>query len=80
MANRDSHRRFGSIRKRESGRYQTRYIGPDGQTHTGPETFERRSDTERALVLIEAQLSSGTWTNREGGKAKLEDYATDWIT
>jgi hypothetical protein len=49
MANRNSHRRFGSIRKRESGRYQIRYIGPDGQTHTGPETLERKSDAERTL-------------------------------
>jgi hypothetical protein len=30
-------------------------------------------------VLIEAQLSSGTWTNPEGRKVKLEDYAADWI-
>jgi integrase len=31
-------------------------------------------------VLIEAQLSSGTWTNPEGGKVKLEEYAAAWIT
>jgi integrase len=80
MANRDGRRRFGSIRKRESGRYQIRYIGPDGQTHTGPETFERKSDAEKALVLIEAQMSSGNWINPEGGKVKLEDYAAAWIT
>jgi integrase len=80
MANKDGRRRFGSIRKRESGRYQIRYIGADGQMHTGPETFERKTDADRALVLIEAQISAGNWTNPEGGKAKLEDYATTWIT
>ena len=48
--------------------------------HTGPETFERKSDAERALVLIEAQISAGNWTNPERGKVKLEDYAATWIT
>lgn len=80
MANRDGRRRFGSIRRRESGRYQIRYIGADGQVHTGSETFERKSDADRALVLIEAQISAGNWTNPEGGKAKLEDYTATWIT
>ena len=31
-------------------------------------------------MLIEAQMSSGTWTNPEGGKVKLEEYAAAWIT
>jgi integrase len=80
LANKDGHRRFGSVRKLPSGRYQIRYIGTDGQEHTGPETFERKSDADKALVLIEAQISAGNWTNPEGGKAKLEDYAATWIT
>jgi len=32
MANKSGHRRFGSIRKLPSGRYQVRYLGPDGGT------------------------------------------------
>jgi hypothetical protein len=51
MANKDGHRRFGSVRKLPSGRYQIRYIGTDGQEHTGPETFARKSDADRTLVL-----------------------------
>ena len=50
MANRDRHRRFGNVRRRESGRYQIRYPGPDGRMRTGPETYERKSDADRALV------------------------------
>jgi hypothetical protein len=38
MANREGHRRFGSVRKLPSGRYQIRYPGPDGRIRTGPET------------------------------------------
>ena len=57
MANRDGHRRFGNVRMRESGRFQIRYPGPDGRMRTGPETYERKGDAERALVLIEAQIA-----------------------
>ena len=80
MANRDRHRRFGNVRRRESGRYQIRYPGPDGRMRTGPETYERRSDADRALVMIEAQIRSGEWTDPERGKVKLADYGSAWIT
>ena len=79
MPNKDGHRRFGNVRKRESGRYQIRYPGPDGQLRTGPETYERKTDADRALVLIEAQIASGEWTDPERGKVKLADYAAAWI-
>ena len=80
MANRDGHRRFGNVRRRESGRYQIRYPGPDGRMRTGPETYERKSDADRALVMIEAQIRSGEWTDPERGKARLGDYGSAWIT
>jgi integrase len=79
MANKDGHRRFGNVRKRESGRYQIRYPGPDGRMRTGPDTYERKTDAERALVLIEAQIASGEWTDPDRGKVKLSDYASAWI-
>jgi 8-oxo-dGTP pyrophosphatase MutT (NUDIX family) len=80
MANRDRHRRFGNVRRRESGRYQIRYPGPDGRMRTGPETYERKSDADRALVMVEAQIRSGDWTDPERGKVKLADYGSAWIT
>ena len=79
MANKPRHRRFGNIRKRESGRYQIRYPGPDGRMRTGPETYERKSDAERALSLIEAQMISGEWAASDRSKIKLQDYAAYWI-
>jgi integrase len=79
MANKDGHRRFGNIRKLPSGRYQIRYLGPDGRMRTGPDTYERKSDAEKALVLTEAQMTSGEWTDPEQGKVKLGDYAAVWI-
>ncbi len=79
MANKDGHRRFGSIRQLPSGRFQIRYPGPDGRMRTGPETYARISDAEKALVLIEAQMTTGEWTDPERGKVKLADYAGLWI-
>ncbi|TDE60409.1 site-specific integrase [Nonomuraea mesophila] len=79
MANKENHRRFGNIRKRESGRYQIRYPAPDGRMRTGTDTYERKSDAERALSLIEAQIIKGEWNDPERGKVKLRDYAETWI-
>jgi integrase len=79
MANRDGHRRFGNVRRRESGRYQIRYPGPDGRMRTGPDTYERKSDADKALVLIEAQMAAGQWIDPDRGKVKLADYAVTWI-
>ena len=79
MPNRAGHRRFGNVRKRESGRFQIRYPGPDGRMRTGPDTYERKSDAERALTLIEAAMMAGEWTDPERGKINLGDYAATWI-
>lgn len=79
MANRDRHRRFGNVRLRESGRFQIRYPGPDGRMRTGPETYMRKGDAERALVLIEAQMRAGEWTDPERARVRLGDYASVWI-
>jgi hypothetical protein len=59
MPNKDAHRRFGNIRQRESGRFQIRYPGPDGRMRTGKTTYEKKSDAQRALSLIEAQIITG---------------------
>lgn len=80
MANKEGHRRFGNVRQLPSGRHQARYPGPDGHLRSHPQTFERKADAERALVLIEAQMISGEWTDPQRGKTRLGDYARYWIT
>jgi hypothetical protein len=45
----------------------------------GPETYERKSDAERALSLIEAQMISGEWADSDRSKIKLQNYAAYWI-
>src|SRR5262245_16592449 len=77
--NKSGHRRFGNIRKRDSGRFHASYIGPTGQRHHAPETFERKGDAERWLSLVETQIFSGDWTDPERAKVQLGDYAAKWI-
>lgn len=79
MANSENHRRFGNIRKRQSGRFQIRYPGPDGRMRSGTTTYAKKTDAERALSLIEAQIITGEWADPQRGKAKLGDYAAAWI-
>ncbi|ROS41389.1 tyrosine-type recombinase/integrase [Amycolatopsis thermoflava] len=80
MANRKGRRGFGSVRQRESGRWQARYPGPDGRIHTAPNTFSTKRDAERWLSLIETQISQGDWLNPEQAKVPLGHYADQWIT
>src|SRR6266545_4402338 len=79
MANRDGHRRFGSVRQRSSGRWQARYPGPDGRLRSAPETFARKRDAERYLTMVEAAMSKGEWTDQARAKVLLQDYAERWI-
>ena len=80
MANRDGRRRFGSIRKLPSGRFQIRYPGPDGRLRTGDSTYATERDADKALSLVEAKLVTGDWTDPQRSKVKLGDYAQKWIT
>ena len=80
MPNKDGHRRFGNIRLLPSGRYQVKYPAADGRMRSHDRTFERKTDAQRALSLIEAEMLGGTWADPQRGKVKLSDYAGAWIT
>ncbi|MGW4462182.1 tyrosine-type recombinase/integrase [Micromonospora sp. NPDC004704] len=79
MANKDGHRRFGSVRKLPSGRYQARYLGPDGLMRKAPETFARKGDAEQYLTIVEAQMIRRDWIDPDRAKIRLKDYAERWI-
>ena len=79
MANKPGRRRFGNIRRLPSGRYQVRYRGLDGKLRSHAATFARKTDADRALALIEAEITQGTWTDPVRAKIKLADYADVWI-
>lgn len=75
-----SRRRFGSIRKLPSGRWQARYLGPDVKEHKADRTFMMEGHAEAWLAKEEALVSAGVWTAPEARAARtrtptLETYS-----
>lgn len=58
MSGTKNHRAWGWIRKRASGRYQASYIGPDGNRHNAPNTFEAKMDAEHWLANERRDIES----------------------
>jgi integrase len=72
-------RRFGSIRRLPSGRYQVRYWGPDGLRWAADDTFATRTEAEEWLTLKEAELLEGEWIDPAAGAVLVADYGATWI-
>jgi integrase len=71
-------RRFGSVRRLPSGRWQARYRTSDGRQHTAPQTFPTRTEAIRYLTMVEVDLSRGQWTNPRLGRATFSAWAERW--
>ncbi|MFD3457271.1 tyrosine-type recombinase/integrase [Streptomyces sp. NPDC058691] len=71
-------RRFGSVRKLPSGRFQARYRGPDGLMRTADKTFASQTDADRWLVRQEAKILDGDWQNPDV-KIVFGAYAEAWF-
>ena len=69
---------FGNVRRRTSGRWQTRYF-VEGTWHTGPNTFATKADASAWLAREQADRSRGTWVDPRAGKETVESYATRWL-
>jgi Phage integrase, N-terminal SAM-like domain len=74
-----SRRHFGNIRKRASGRYQARYRAPDGTVRSAPRTFARKSDAAGWLALMETEIRSDDWIDRQAGSVTFGSYAEQWL-
>jgi integrase len=72
-------RRFGKIRKLPSGRYQASFISPSGIRQTAPQTFRTKTDADRWLSTVDADLSRGTWLDEDLGRKPFGTYATAWL-
>jgi integrase len=72
-------RRFGSIRKLPSGRYQARYPGPDGVERPADDTFATKPEAENWLTLKEAEILEGDWIDPDAGEILIPDYVSTWI-
>lgn len=67
-------RHFGTVRKVASGKYQARYLGPDGSRHAGG-TFRTKTEALQFLSETEAERSKGDWRDPRLGRLTF----TDWI-
>jgi len=72
-------RDFGNIRKLSSGRYQTRYRGPDGRLRPAPKTFDTKKAAQRWLKLKDAEIAQGDWFDPEAGAIPFGEYAAEWV-
>lgn len=72
-------RQFGRIRKLPSGRYQVRYLGPDGVDRPAPATFRTKREAEVWLAEMQTEISQGDWLDPDAGLAVFETYGRTWI-
>jgi integrase len=72
-------RRFGRVRRLPSGRYQARYLGPDGADRPAPQTFGTKREAEVWLALKESEIKRGDWLDPSAGAVPFAKYAADWM-
>jgi integrase len=73
-----SRRRFGSVRRLPSGRWQARYRTNDGRQHTAPETFASKMAATRHLAQVETDLSRGQWSDPRLSRTTFAEWAVRW--
>ena len=72
-------RRFGSVRRLPSGRWQARYWGAAGERISAPTTFGSKSDAQRWLSAAETDMSRGDWHDPRLGELPFHDWAERWL-
>jgi integrase len=73
-----SRRSFGSIRRRDSGRYAATYRHL-GREHRAPTTFVSHADARVFLARIESEIHREVWIDPASGRTTVEQYGPKWI-
>ncbi|MEU7430407.1 tyrosine-type recombinase/integrase [Streptomyces sioyaensis] len=73
-------RSFGRVRKLPSGRYQARYLGPDGIDRPAPRTFRTKKEADDWLADRQSEVRSGDWQDPDAGAVNFKTYALEWIS
>ena len=63
-------RRFGTVRKTTSGRFQARYVDPNGQRQKAPELFRTEADADRWLDRVADKIRRGHWLPDNGASKR----------
>ena len=72
-------RSFGAMRRLPSGRWQASYIAPDGLRRRAPSTFATKTDADRWLVTMQADIVDNRWRDPREGRQLFDAYAVSWI-
>ncbi|MFF7367408.1 tyrosine-type recombinase/integrase [Streptomyces tricolor] len=72
-------RQFGRVRKLPSGRYQARYVGPDGVLRPAPDTFRTKREADDWLADVQTEMRQGDWRDPDAAKVPFEQYAKAWV-
>jgi Phage integrase, N-terminal SAM-like domain len=72
-------RRFGRVRRLPSGRFQARYLGPEGKDRPAPDTFSSKTAAEVWLTRKEIEIRDGEWIDPDLGKVTFTAYADSWV-
>lgn len=68
-------RRFGSVRRLPSGRWQARYPLATGELRAAPRTFATKTEAQRYLSTVEADQLRGLWRGPEVHVPLLSKWA-----
>ena len=72
-------RAFGAIRKLPSGRFQAKYLGPDGNYFVSPVTYEFKADAEAYLATVQSDMVRQAWKAPSSSIETLGAYGLKWI-
>jgi integrase len=72
-------RRFGSVRRLPSGRWQARYWDAANSRIGAPTTFATKGDAQRWLCAAETDMSRGAWHDPRLGELPFKEWADRWM-
>jgi len=73
-------RRFGSVRKLPSGKWQASYLDKAGNRQNAPGTFVYRTDADLWLNNVELEMARGTWLGNDAEKVTFGEYAAEYLS
>ncbi len=72
-------RSFGTVRRLQSGRWQSRYKDLQGRQQVAPSTFATKSDASRWLSKLQADMDRGDYFDPKAGAVRFQSYAEEWV-
>jgi integrase len=81
MTRKRSKRRWGSVRRLPSGRFQARYRHPvTGIEHTAPYTFRTATEADDYLAEVRVDIDRGAWRDPKLGMMTFAEWAEEYMT